>query len=340
MHFHTELTPEPIPYPIGLTSRIITLGSCFAEVMGRRLADHKLTVLNNPFGTLFNPVSLARLVSLALEGATPDDTRYVNRDGIWFHYDFHSSLWARSQPELRTSLQNVLAETSAFLRTADYLLLTLGSALVYRHLETDQVVASCHKMPGALFQKYMYSYEYMMDDMKHLLKRLHRANPKLRVIVTVSPVRHTRDTLPLNSASKATLRVVAHELTLWHDWVQYFPAYEIVQDDLRDYRFYEADLVHPNSQAHDYIFEKFAASAFDDELRAFVADWKAVSTSLAHRPLYGTDSSAYQQFLIRLREKLEKLSGYVDVSTELAEVQSRLTGQKNQDLEPGEKQSA
>ncbi|MVM37728.1 hypothetical protein GO730_09140 [Spirosoma sp. HMF3257] len=324
MQFHTEFSPEALPYRIGLKSQIVTIGSCFAEVMGQRLANNKLTILNNPFGTIFNPVSIAKLLAMALYGNTPDENRYVERDGVWFHYDFHSSLWATSQDELRTKLVASLVQTSEAIRKADFLLLTLGSAIVYRHIETGKVVANCHKMPGALFEKYLYQIDHLRDDLTRLLKTLHKANPKLKVLLTVSPVRHTRDTLPLNNVSKSILRVIAHELTVWNDWIAYFPAYELMMDDLRDYRFYEADLIHPNPQAHDYIFGKFAESAFDPELRDFVAKWSQISKSLAHQPLYGDNNLNYQQFLLKLVAELETLSKRINVSTELAEVQGRL----------------
>lgn len=335
MQFHTEFSPEILPCPIGLKSRIVTLGSCFAEVMGQRLADHKLCVLNNPFGTIFNPVSMAKLVTMALRGTLPDEQGYVERDGSWFHYDFHSSLWADSQDKLRDKLQACLAQTAHALRQADFLLLTLGTATVYRHIETGNVVANCHKMPGNLFEKYLYQIDHLRDDTTRFIKVLHRANPTLRVLLTVSPVRHTRDSLPLNSTSKAMLRVISHELTVWNDWVHYFPAYELMMDDLRDYRFYEADMIHPNRQAHDYIFEKFAGSAFNPELRAFVAEWAQIRKSLAHRPLQAETSPVHQQFLIRLLGQLESMSERVDVSVELADVRRRLNWGTAEEQEEG-----
>ena len=338
MQFHTEFSPESLPHRIGLTSRIVTVGSCFADVMGHRLSDHKLAVLNNPFGTLFNPISIAKLLTMALYGTPPDEERYIERDGIWFHYDFHSSLWASNQDELREKLTACLTQTDDAIRKADFLFLTLGSAVVYRHIETGKVVANCHKMPGSLFEKYLYQIDHLRDDLARLLKTLRKANPKLNVLLTVSPVRHTRDTLPLNGVSKSTLRVIAHELTVWNDWVSYFPAYELMQDDLRDYRFYEADMLHPNAQAHDYIFGKFAESAFDTELRGFVAEWSQVSKSLTHRPLYGHNSPAHQQFLTKLLTQLEALSKRVDVSAELADVRSRLKQEERE--EKGEEEFA
>lgn len=337
MLFHTEFSPEPLPNRIGLSSLIVTFGSCFADVMGKRLNDHKLTVLNNPFGTIFNPVSIAKLLTMALHGKAPDENRYVQRDGIWFHYDFHSSLWANTQTELRDKLTDCLKQTAGAIRQADFLLLTLGSAVVYRHIETGKVVTNCHKMPGALFEKYLYQIDHLRDDMSRLMKTLHKANPKLKVLLTVSPVRHTRDTLPLNGVSKATLRVITHELTVWNNWIHYFPAYELMMDDLRDYRFYEADMIHPNAQAHDYIFGKFAESAFDTDLRNFVTQWAQLSKSLAHRPLYGDDSPANQQFLTKLLAQLESLPTSIDVSAELADVRGRLNFSRTEELIKGRK---
>ncbi|GAB3806995.1 GSCFA domain-containing protein [Spirosoma humi] len=340
MQFHTEFSPEPLPHRMGLNSRIVTIGSCFADVMGRRLSEYKLPVLNNPFGTIFNPVSIAKLVTMALRGTAPDEDGYLERNGVWFHYDFHSSLWANSQDELRHKLASSLALTAAAIRKADFLFITLGSAIVYRHIETGKVVANCHKMPGSLFEKYLYQIDHVREDLAQLLKTVYRANPKLNVLLTVSPVRHTRDTLPLNSVSKSTLRVLTHELTTWNDRVAYFPAYEIMMDDLRDYRFYEADMIHPNAQAHEYIFAKFAACAFDSELCQFVADWSQISKSLAHRPLYGQESPAYYQFLTKLLAQLKTVATQVDVSAELAEVQSRLKQRETVERQEGEKEFA
>jgi len=340
MQFHTEFSPESLPHRMGLTSRIVTIGSCFADVMGRRLADYKRPVLINPFGTIFNPVSIAKLLTMALRDVAPDEDGYLERNGVWFHYDFHSSLWANSQHELRDKLTTCLSLTADAIRQANFLVITLGSAIVYRHIETGRVVANCHKMPGQLFEKYLYQIDHLRDELALLLKTLRKANPDLKVVFTVSPVRHTRDTLPVNSISKSMLRVLTHELTTWHDWVAYFPAYELMMDDLRDYRFYEADMIHPNAQAHDYIFAKFAECAFTPELRNFVVDWSQIMKSLAHRPLHGTDSRAHCQFLTKLMAQLESISKHADVSAELAAVRSRLKQGETVERQEGEKEIA
>ncbi|MFC5411619.1 GSCFA domain-containing protein [Larkinella bovis] len=323
MDFRTELTPENLPVLIRSNDRIVTIGSCFADVLGRQLTDNKLDVLTNPFGTVFNPVSVAKLVQLALEAAEPDPDLFVERDGLWFHYDFHSSFWGRSREELHHRLSDQLKQTGQGLKTANWLVLTLGTAVVYRHLETGNVVANCQKMPGFLFEKYLYAYEHVQGTLAGLVKTLKRANPALQILLTVSPVRHTKDSLPLNQASKSMLRTACHELTVWNESVHYFPAYEIMMDDLRDYRFYEADLIHPNAIAETYIFEKFAGSAFDDELRRLITDWQQLRKALAHRPSHeGTES--HRRFLENLLKQLEVFSGTIDVTNEKNEVERRL----------------
>ncbi|CCH02797.1 hypothetical protein FAES_4798 [Fibrella aestuarina BUZ 2] len=325
MQFRTELTPDKLPVSLQLTDRFVTVGSCFAEVMGQRLADHKLDGLVNPLGTLFSPASISQALTLALTGQAPAPEGYVQRDGLWFHYAFHSSLWASSQEALATLLHERLQQVGQALRQANWLLLTLGSAVVYRHRETGRVVANCHKMPGTSFEKYLCQIDHVRDDLTRLLRLLRRHNPQLQIVLTVSPVRHVRDGLALNGASKALLRTLCAELPVWHPQTHYFPAYELVQDDLRDYRFYEADLIHPNAQAHDYVFAKFADSAFSPDLCTFVAEWSQIRRAMAHRPLHGP-TDAHRQFLQTLLNRFDNLPVTIDTTTERAEIEQRLTG--------------
>ncbi|MEZ0609146.1 GSCFA domain-containing protein [Fibrella sp. WM1] len=325
MQFRTELTPDKLPVSLQLTDRIVTVGSCFAEVMGQRLADHKLNVLVNPLGTLFSPASISQVLTLALTEQAPAPEGYVQRDGLWFHYDFHSSLWATSQEALAALLHERLQQVGHALRQANWLLLTLGSAVVYRHRETGRVVANCHKMPGTLFEKYLCQIDHVRDDLTRLLRLVRRQNPQLQIVLTVSPVRHVRDGLALNGASKALLRTLCAELPVWHPQTHYFPAYELVQDDLRDYRFYEADLIHPNAQAHDYVFAKFADSAFSPDLCAFVTAWSQIRRAMAHRPLHGP-TDAHRQFLQTLLNRFDTLPVTIDTTAERADIEQRLTG--------------
>ena len=329
MQFRTELTPDRLPTPIQLTDRLVTIGSCFADVMGQRLTDHKLLVLTNPLGTLFNPFSISRLLQLALTGGEPTDALYLQRDDLWFHHDFHSSLWGTSKEALAMTLRERLLQVGEALRQANWLLLTLGSAVVYRHRSTEQIVANCHKMPQSQFDKLLAPVDEVRAELADLLRSLRMHNPCLTILLTVSPVQHVRDGLVLNSASKSLLRVVCHELagastlgTL--PTVYYFPAYELVQDDLRDYRFYEADLIHPNAQAHDYVFAKFAESAFAPDLWRFVKQWETIRRGLAYRPLHGP-TAAHRQFLKKLLQQIDALPATIDTSAERAAVVNRLS---------------
>jgi lysophospholipase L1-like esterase len=329
MQFRTELQPDLLPTPIQLTDRIVTIGSCFAEVMGQRLTDHKLSVTVNPLGTLFSPAAIGKLLTMALLGHVPGEVGeasagYVERDGLWFHYDFHSSLWGTSKEALASTLRERLGVVGEALRQADWLLLTLGTSVVYRHVETGQVVTNCHKMPGRLFEKYGCHIDHLRDDLTRLVELLRRYNPALRTLLTVSPVRHVRDGLVFNAASKALLRTLCSELSTWHPQTYYFPAYELVQDDLRDYRFYEADLIHPNAQAHEYVYGKLAESAFSPELRAFVQEWSSIRQAMAHRPQYGS-TNAYRQFLQNLLNRFDTLPVSIDTTAERAEIERRLS---------------
>ena len=323
MQFRTELTPDKLPLALQLTDRIVTIGSCFAEVMGQRLADHKLTTTVNPFGTLFNPTSIAKLITLSLTGGTPDEALYLQRDGLWFHYDFHSSFWANTRDELANRLLQVLVNVGKVVCEANWLLLTLGSAVVYWHRESGQIVANCQKMPGTFFDKYLCPIDTIRAALTSLLSLLRRHNPGLQIVLTVSPVRHVRDGLTLNGASKALLRTLCAEMPPLDAQTHYFPAYELMLDDLRDYRFYEADLIHPNAQAHDYVFGKFVEAAFSPELCTFVSAWATIRQGLGHRPLYGS-TAAYRQFLTRLLAQIDALPAVIDTTAERAEVQSRL----------------
>ena len=322
MNFRTELL-LPVSEPkISLSSRVLTLGSCFADVLGQQLKNNKLAVLSNPFGTVFNPLSIFKLLRQSLDNQLPDADLFVQNQDIWQHYDFHSSLWSndRNSSIWQTALQN----TGDFLKNTDYLILTFGTA--YGYFLKDQnlkLVANCHKTPAAQFTKALLNVPQMMDDFEDTYHLIKAQNPNLRVILTVSPVRHTRDTLPLNQVSKSVLRLACHYLQEHFADVPYFPSYELLLDDLRDYRFYKPDLIHPNEVAETYIFEKFAESFFDDDLKTFVAEWAKIRQSLWHR-LQQTGTENHRLFLENLLKKLEKFGETTDVTAETRQVKAEL----------------
>ena len=279
-------------------------------------------MLSNPFGTVFNPLSIFKLLRQSLDNQLPDADLFVQNQDIWQHYDFHSSLWSnnRNSPIWQTALQN----TGDFLKNADYLILTFGTA--YGYFLKDQnlkLVANCHKTPAAQFTKALLDVPRIMDDFEATYDLLKIKNPNLQIILTVSPVRHTRDTLPLNQVSKSVLRLACHYLQEHFADVPYFPSYELLLDDLRDYRFYKPDLIHPNEVAETYIFEKFAESFFDDDLKTFVAEWAKIRQSLSHR-LQQTGTENHRLFLENLLQKLKNFSENTDVTAEIEEVKIQL----------------
>lgn len=323
MHFRTEIPITPSSERISLQTPVLTIGSCFAEVIGNRLSDNKIPALANPFGTIFNPVSMAKLLKQTIDNQSPDEDLYVENQGVWFHYDFHSSLWGNDKAELAERLTQKMQEVKNWLQKTDFLIFTFGTAFVYRHLETNQIVANCHKTPAHYFRKELLTIETILDDFKKLVQQIDNRHSKLAIILTVSPVRHTKDTLPLNAVSKSILRVACHQLCESHPDFHYFPAYELLLDDLRDYRFYKSDLIHPSEVAEDYIFEQFSATYFEKSLQQFMAEWTKIRQSLAHRPLQ-PNTITHRKFLENLLDKLQRLTEKVNVQLEIEQVKGQI----------------
>lgn len=320
----TEVDLEVSDWKIDHHSKILTLGSCFAEVLGSQLGNYKFDVLNNPLGTIFNPVTICKVLDQALEGKAPNPTLFLqNPDHIWLHHDYHSSNWATDQTGLETHLAAESENIRIFLKEADLLVITLGTAYAYRHRKTNQIVGNCHKLPGDRFVKELLHFDQILIAFEQLVQKMIPFNRKLRIMLTVSPVRHTRDTLPLNQVSKSTLRLVCHRLSEKYKHVSYFPSYEIMVDELRDYRFYKSDMVHPSEVAEEYIFDVFSKTFLHPDSVKFMKDWESIRHSLAHRPLHGL-TSGHLKLLKSLWSKLNAISRNLDVSAEMEEVERRI----------------
>ncbi|WP_224995665.1 GSCFA domain-containing protein [Cesiribacter sp. SM1] len=324
MEFRTELQPGASPFKLGLQKPILSVGSCFAAVIGERLQESKFRVLVNPFGTLFHPLPLVQLLQMAVEDRQPSETTYLLYQERWLNYLLHSSLNAPSREVLQQQLKSLFREVKHYLQQGQALVLTLGTSFVYELAEADLTVANCHKQPQRLFNKRLVPAEESLQALEQLWQQLKEFNPSLRLVLTVSPVRHLKDTLELNSVSKAMLRVVCHQLQeKYPQEVYYFPSYELLMDDLRDYRFYNPDLLHPTPAAEQYVWEKFTATLLDEEARAFLKEWEPLKQSLRHRPFNPT-SLAHRQFLQKTLQKLQALSGRVDVGNEIKKLQEQL----------------
>ncbi|MBX2901583.1 MAG: GSCFA domain-containing protein [Cyclobacteriaceae bacterium] len=316
--FRTEINCLPAS-PIRLDQKILTMGSCFADQFGQWLAQNKFQVLVNPFGTAYNPLSIHSLLLDSLTN-TLDATLFIERHSHWFHHQWHSQFTAQSKEELSARLQAVQNQVQDFLHQTDVLVLTYGTAWVYELKASTQLVSNCHKVPAAQFRKRLLSVSEIVASFKVVSEVLKKLRPNLRIVLTVSPVRHLKDTLELNAVSKAVLRIACNELNAL---TEYFPAYEILTDDLRDYRFYERDMIHPSAEARDYINQKFSDRYFDSETRALLTTLHEIQKALAHKP-FQPSSAAHQLFLKDTLRKVESIQHRVPVIQELEHLRTQL----------------
>jgi hypothetical protein len=291
---------------IGLKDGIVLLGSCFAEEMGAKLVPRRFNVLVNPHGILYNPESLATAISEYMAGRQYTQADLFRHNNLWHSYQHHGRF---SQADEAACLQGINAEIDkahAQLKAARWLIVTFGSAFAYRHKKSGSLVANCHKVPSTEFEKVLLTKESIAGRWTSLLAALQKFNPELRFVFTVSPVRYVRDGLVENNRSKGILLDSIHTLVESNVGCYYFPAYEIVVDELRDYRFYKEDLVHPTAQAVNYVWEKFATTALDATAQQFIAEYETVRKALQHRP-FQESSQEYQGFRKQLEEKIHAL---------------------------------
>ncbi len=322
MRFRTELVLPASPWPISHATRIALFGSCFSERMAELLRAHKFPVSANPFGILYHPVPLLAPLVHALRDENPY-THSVLQGESHRHLAFHSQLQADSAEALQQQIHAALTATRSALLAADVVVITLGSAIGYRLAADDTWVGNCHGLPGKLFRKDMASQAEITRALDEFILSLQASNPAARVLLTVSPVRHIRHGMLDDALGKALLRVACHDTCTRHAHVGYFPAFELLQDDLRDYRFYAADMAHPSDQAVQYIWEKFAGCYFTADTQQRNDRIAALMRDLAHRPLSG-GSAGYRQHLFAAQEKARALQGSVDVQAELADIAVRL----------------
>lgn len=301
MKFRTEIEPAPRSVRIGYDNRILTLGSCFAAHIAGRLAAAKFHVIENPSGILFNPLSIAAAIrNYALPA--PVFREELEFDGeMWYHFGFHGDFSAPTADEALRRMNAARQAGAAALRTADRVILTFGTAWVYER--EGQIVANCHRRPAAEFTRRRLDVEEIVETIAALLEGPLAGK---QILLTVSPVRHLGDGLEGNAVSKAALRLAAEELKQQFRCVDYFPAFEILTDDLRDYRFYADDLVHPAPQAIAYVWEKFVQTALDDRARQLLPEVEAIVAAAAHRPR-NPHGEAHRAFCRRQLERIEAI---------------------------------
>jgi hypothetical protein len=296
MEFQLPITIPSLPQPIRYGDKILLTGSCFTEHIGNALRDWKFHTLQNPNGILFDAASVASsLVSyIRPQVYEEDDLFYLNE--LWQSWQHHGSFARMDAMECLRGINASQENAHRFLRETDWLIITLGSAFSYRLAEGGRAVANCHRAPQQWFRKCLMTIEEIVSELDGCLHQLFYFNPDLRVIFTVSPVRHIRDGVVENNRSKARLIESVHHLAGKFDKLYYFPAYELVIDVLRDYRFYDIDMVHPNYAGTAFVLEKFVAHCIDEPGQQLLEEVKKIVTARRHRPLHPA-TEAHTRFM-------------------------------------------
>lgn len=325
--FRTEIIPEASPAKINLKDRILTAGSCFSDSIGAQLLGSKFNVLSNPFGVSYNPHSIHKVLRYALHNQAVPDNTYTENQELIANYDFHSSFSALKKSEIESNIRESVGASHYFLKDAKWIFITYGTAWVYERNDTGEVVSNCHKIPASNFTKSLLSQKKMLESFDEFYRDLKTFNPDCKIITTVSPVRHIKDTLQLNSVSKSVLRLTCQTIAETYSDVFYFPSYEIMLDDLRDYRFYKQDMIHPSEEAEEYIWSKFSDCYFDNSTKEFVKKWKPIYTALQHKPFH-LHSTAHQTFLAKTLVQLEELSKIINVDIEMKSIKSQIIQKK------------
>lgn len=302
MKLQTQVPLKKADVQIDYNSQLVVLGSCFANNIGDKLAYYKFRELQNPFGILFHPLAIENLLSRAIRQQQYQEEEVFYLNERWQCYDVHSDLSSNKKEELLASLNSGLLETKLWITRASHIFITLGTAWTYQLKESGKEVANCHKVPQTAFLKRLLSIDRIVQSLEDLVHQIRSVNTKATVVLTVSPVRHLKDGFEENQQSKAHLISAVHQI-IKTGHASYFPSYELMMDELRDYRFYATDLVHPNQLAIDYIWEKFKKTRVSETSYKTMDEVAAIQKGLQHRP-YNPESEKHRAFLRSLEEKI------------------------------------
>lgn len=311
MNFRTNIQLQKEENQIDYASKLLLIGSCFSENISKKLAYYKFEATSNPFGILFNPKAIETLIlnSLNEKEYTEKDVFLLNER--WHCFDAHSDLSAADKNELLHNLNLAVKSTSKRLKEATHIIITLGTSWTYRFTETNAIVGNCHKVPQKKFVKELLSVDEITATLKNIYLQISAINPKATVIFTVSPVRHIKEGFVENSLSKAHLISAIHKILNVVNG-RYFPSYEIMMDDLRDYRFFNSDMVHPNETAIDYIWEHFKHVWLAENTASIMKEVETIQKGLAHKP-FNPDSEEYKAFLADLQQKTQVLENKLKI---------------------------
>ena len=318
MEFRLPFTPKPFLHKIEHQHHLFLAGSCFTEQIGSKLTNCKFTTIENPNGILFNPISISEnIISYINQKVYSEDDLFLYNE-IWGSWNHHTRFSDVNKSIALEKINQSQRAAHDFLKSTDWLIITLGSSYVYE-LENKKVVANCHKVPTDKFNKKLLSAFEVEKAMGEMIDNLKQFNPNIKIIFTISPVRHLRDGFVENNRSKANLISAVHGLVAAYENCFYFPSYELVIDDLRDYRFYAEDMVHPNYQATQYVWEKFTTACIDEKSLLIMKEIGIINAAKNHRP-FNPSSNQHLQFLKINLEKSQNLQHsypHIDLKAEL-----------------------
>ncbi len=293
---------------IDVGSKVLLVGSCFTDNMGAKFKEFRMNALVNPFGVVYNPVSIARLLNRVLLLDYCDEDELVFHNGLWHHLDFHGRFSDREKQNVCENIDSTLVEVSQYLKKAEFLILTFGTAFVYEYDGTSLIVSNCHKMPDSFFYRYRLDPEEIVEDYQDLIVDLRAFNPSLKIIFTISPVRHLKDGAHGNQVSKSSLMLAVDKLCGMFEKVFYFPAYEIVMDDLRDYRFYDEGLINPSRQTIRYIWERFSEVLLSDRAHLYTKKIAKLEKAVNHRIQDAGNEEAVRNFALKNLQFIDSIS--------------------------------
>lgn len=326
MELRTEIDLQEASFKIDYSKKLMSIGSCFSDHFGNHLVHHKFNHLNNPAGISFNPSSISKLLETFIQKKSVLPTDLVEREGQYYHFDFHG-MYSDGEPQILTNkINDMISKTHDHLSHLDVLIITLGTSFVYRLKSSDTIVNNCHKFPNQDFERILLTPSNIIKDLTPQFTKLKDLNPNLEIILTVSPVRHIRDGIVQNQRSKSHLIAAVHHLVEQNDYCHYFPAYELLMDELRDYRFYSEDMIHPSKQATNYVISRFIDSYLAENSKEQIAEIGKLKNNLSHR-IMKKGSISHQKFVeqqIQSIESLEIKYPTIDFSSELKQIKATL----------------
>ena len=309
MNFRTQIPISKSNHPIDYHSRVVSLGSCFAESIASKFDYYKFQNSVNPFGIIFNPISIEKIIERVIQNNYFTEKDIFFHNDLWHSFEVHSELSQPNKEVFLNTLNLLIDSTFLEIKEASHIVITYGTSWIYKSIESQTDVANCHKVPQKAFRKELLPIETIEKSIQNTIALIQSINPEVQFIFTISPVRHLKDGFVENQRSKAHLITAIHQvLQVPPSGVEeaYFPSYEIIMDELRDYRFYSVDMLHPNQLAIDYVWERFVQSHITEVVYPLMEEISGIQKSLLHKS-FNPHSDSHQKFLKQLQQKINQV---------------------------------